>query len=136
MSMQIQNVHLAHLLFLFIAADTLSLGGFYYTMDPLADFPPPMKKFNPIMNMIINNSTKTICYNQTIYNDNRVEEDEFFSLTLIVQDGSAIVTQVDPQLSSTLVKIVNDDGKIHIHVLLLYCSSAGISMSIIIIMCS
>ena len=85
-------------------------------MNPLADFAPPVKDFNPIMNMIINQSKETICYNQTIYDDNRVEEDEFFSLTLIVQDGSAIVTQVDPYLSSTLVKIVNDDGKIHLHV--------------------
>ena len=95
-----------------LAADTLDVRG-HYDMNPLADYAPPVKDFNPIMDMIINKSTETICYNQTIYDDNRVEEDELFSLTLIVQDGSAIVTQVDPQLSSTLVKIVDDDGKLH-----------------------
>ena len=83
-------------------------------MDPLADYVPPVMSFNPIMNMIIGKSTHTICYNQTIYDDSRVEEDEFFSLTLLVQAGSAIVTQVDPELSSTLVKIMDDDGKIHL----------------------
>ena len=83
-------------------------------MDPLADYAPQVKGFNPIMDMIISKSTHTICYNQTIYDDSRVEEDEFFCLILIVQDGSAIVTQVDPEFSSTLVKIVDDDGKIHL----------------------
>ena len=86
--------------FLSLAPDILSSIG-YYLMDSSADYPPPVEGFNSIMNMPVNG---TICYNQTIYDDNRVEDDELFSLTLIVQDGSAIVTQVDPQLGSTVVK--------------------------------
>ena len=81
-------------------------------MDSLADYPPPVEGFNSIMNMALNGTIRAICYNQTIYNDNRVEDDELFSLTLIVQDGSAIVTQVNPQLGSTNVKILDDDGKL------------------------
>ena len=84
----------------YLAPDILSPTG-YYLMDSLADYPPPVEGFNSIMNMALNGTTRAICYNQTIYDDNRVEDDELFSLTLIVQDGSAIVTQVDPQLSSS-----------------------------------
>ena len=91
------------------AADTLSLGGFYL-MDPLADYQPPVQYFNPIMNMAMTGTTRLICYSQTIYDDNRVEEDELFSLTLIVQDESAMKTIVHPQLSSTFVRILDDDS--------------------------
>ena len=93
-------------------------------MDPLADYAPPVRSFNPIMDLVITVTTRLICYNQTIYDDSRVEENEFFSLTLIVQDGSAIMTQVDPQLSSTVVKIVDDDGKLQLLLLFFYYSCA------------
>ena len=78
-------------------------------MDPMADYAARVEDF-----AIINESNGTICYNLTIYDDNEIEDDELFSLTLIVQDGSAIITQVDPQLSSTIVKIVDNDGKLTI----------------------
>ena len=96
-------------IFILTAADTLNSVGFYL-MDPLADYPPPVQYFNPIMNMVITGTTRAICYNQTIYDDIRVEEDEFFSLTLIVQDGSAENTETHSQLSSTFVWILDDDG--------------------------
>ena len=79
-------------------------------MDPLADYPPPVQYFNPIKNMVITGTTRAICYNQTIYDDIRVEDNEFFSLTLIVQDGSAMKTSVHSQLSNTFVWILDNDG--------------------------
>ena len=91
------------------AADTLDAVG-VYLRNPSADYPPPVQYFNPIMNMVITGTTRAICYNQIIYDDIRVEEDEFFSLTLIVQDGSALKTTVHSQLSSTFVWILDDDG--------------------------
>ena len=81
-------------------------------MDEGADYPPPVHRFNPIRNMVITETARVICYNQTIYDDDRVEEDEFFSLTLTVQDRSALITLVDPQLSSAVIKIVDDDGEL------------------------
>ena len=100
----------SHNIFISTAADTFSLGGFY-RMDEGADYPPVIAGFNPIMNMVITGTNRVICYNQTIYDDDRVEEDEFFSLTLTVQDGSAQITLVDPQLSTAVIKIVDDDGE-------------------------
>ena len=73
------------------------------------DYPQLIIDFNPIMNMVITGTNRVICYNQTIYDDDRVEEDEFFSLTLTVQNGSALITVVDPQLSSAVIKIVDDE---------------------------
>ena len=79
-------------------------------MDPMADYKPPVKGFNHIMGMVITGTTTVLCYNQIIYDDNHVEDDELFSLTLTVQDQSTMVAQVDPLRNSALVKIVNDDG--------------------------
>ena len=83
-------------------------------MNPNADYPPPVKGFNPIteMNLIITETNRVICYNQTIYDDDRPEDDEYFSLILIVQSESAIPTQVDSKLNTALVKIINDDGEL------------------------
>ena len=96
--------------FVFTAPDSLDTFGFHM-MNPLADYPPPVKGLNSIRNMAITNTTRVICYNQTIYDDDRMEEDEFFSLTLTVQDRSAMTTVVDPHLSSAVIRIVDDDGK-------------------------
>ena len=79
-------------------------------MDPLADYLPPL---NPIMKMAISGRRRVICYHQTIYDDDCWERNEFFSLTLTVQDESAVTTVVDPQLSSAVVKIVDDDCELH-----------------------
>ena len=40
-----------------------------------------------------------------------MENDELFSLTLTVRDYTISATQVDPLHSSTIVKIVDDDGQ-------------------------
>ena len=81
-------------------------------MDEGADYIPHISGFNPIRDMVITETTRVICYNQTIYDDNHVEDDEFFSLTLTVQDGSALITLVDTQLSSAVIKILDDDGEL------------------------
>ena len=81
-------------------------------MDEGADYPPYIFGFNPIRDKVITGTTRIICYNQTFYDDNRVEEDEFFGITLIVQNGSAMTTQVDMQLSSALIRIVDDDSEL------------------------
>ena len=84
-----------------------------YTTTIFADYRPPVEGFNPIRTMAITEITRVICYNQTIYDDNCMEEDEFFNLTLTIQEGSAVETVVDLQLSSAVVRIVNDDCKLH-----------------------
>ena len=78
-------------------------------MNELADYQPPVKGFNPIRNMAITDGNRIICYNQIIYGDTRVEDDEYFSLTLIARTGSATTTLVDLDRSSAVIKIVDDD---------------------------
>ena len=90
------------------AADTLDLGGFY-NFDNLADYQPPLQSFNPIMRLPITQTNRIICYDQIIYGDTRAEEDECFTLTLTIQDRSSIMTSVDPQRSSAVIQIVDDD---------------------------
>ena len=90
-----------------LAADTLDVLGFY-NMDELADFRPPVQFFNPIRHMAITETNRVICYNQIIYGDGQDEEDEYFSLTLTVQDRSFAV---DSQYSISVIRIVDDDGR-------------------------
>ena len=98
------------------APDTLDLFG-HYQMDEFADYPAPVMGFNPITRMDIRGITKVICYNQTIYDDDRFEGDEFFSLTLTVQGESVMTTQVDLDLNSAIITIVDieDSEYFNIH---------------------
>ena len=99
------------MLFIFpTAPDEINSLGFYQMLN-FSDYQPPFQRFNPIMMMVITGTNTVLCYNLTIYDDDRVEEDEFFSLTLTVQDGSAMTTVVDPQLSSAVFRIVDDDSE-------------------------
>ena len=77
-------------------------------MDVLADYPPPEQ------GIVITGTDRIVCYNQTINDDSCVEGVEFFSLTLTVQDGSALTT-VDARLSSAVIMIVDDDGELETH---------------------
>ena len=97
-------------MYLSTAPDEIDSFGFYKRLN-FSDYETPFQTFNPIMMMVITGTNTVLCYNQIIYDDDRVEEDEFFSLTLTVQDGSAMTTVVDPQLSSAVFMIVNDDGE-------------------------
>ena len=96
------------------AADTLNIVG-DYNMDELADYRPTVQYFNPIMRLAITDTNRVICYDQIIYSDTCVEEDECFSLTLIVQDRSSTVASVDLQRSNALIKIVDDDDGMLTH---------------------
>ena len=80
-------------------------------MLEFSDYQPPIQFLNPIRMMVITGTNTILCYNLIIYNDDRVEEDESFSLTLMVQDESAMTTVVDPQLSSAVFRIVDDDSE-------------------------
>ena len=84
-------------------------------MDEGADYPPYIFGFNPIRDKVITGTTRTICYNQTIYDDDLAEENEIFILILTAQDGSAVTTQVDSQLSSAIITILDDDSELLIY---------------------
>ena len=68
--------------------DTINIFGFY-NMDPGSDYPPPLEgRSEQIKDFPITQTTRRVCYTQSIYEDEEVEEDEFFSVILIIQDQS------------------------------------------------
>ena len=79
-----------------------------FPLDSSTDYSPPEQ------GMVITGTDRVVCYNQTINDDSCVEGDEFFNLTLTVQDGSA-VTNVDARLSSTVIVIMDNDGELKIY---------------------
>ena len=88
--------------------DTIDPFGFY-NMDEHADYPPPIKgRRYQIRESAITSMTQTVCYDQTIYTDDRNETDEYFSLTLTIQENSDPRTVVDAVLGSTIFKIMNN----------------------------
>ena len=78
-------------------------------MNPLADYRPVVEGRNQIRETPITDTTRVICYNQIIHDDKRIEEDEFFGLSLILRVGTHERTEVDSELNSVLVKIEDND---------------------------
>ena len=71
------------------APDTIDPLFGFYNMDPGSDYPPPLEgRSEQIKDFPITQTTRVVCYNQAIYEDETVEQDEFFSVVLIIQDGS------------------------------------------------
>ena len=80
-------------------------------MDPGSDYPPPLEdRAEQIKDLPITQTTRVVCYNQAIYEDETVEQDEFFSIIIIIQDNSAEGTVIDPAFSRAVFKIVDNDG--------------------------
>ena len=79
-------------------------------MDPGSDYPPPLEGLSgQIRDFPINQTTRVVCYNQAIYEDDAVEQDESFSLILIIRDNSAEGTEIDPNFSHAVLTIRDND---------------------------
>ena len=76
------------------------------------DYPQQLLGFNDLRDIQIrenayNEIRRRICYNQTIYNDVRLEADEWTGLTLQIGASTArTVTGID----HTAIRIIDDDG--------------------------
>ena len=66
-------------------------------MAPGTDYEEQIRGINRIRNTVINATTQIICYNQTIYDDMRLEVTEYAGLTLAVRDSS-VHTEVQQNL--------------------------------------
>ena len=70
---------------------------------------------NLIRDTVITATRRIICYNQTIYNDMRLEVSEYTGLGLIVDNAlSTVLTEVEPMYNESAILIIDDDGKLHI----------------------
>ena len=54
--------------------------------------------------------TSIICYNQTIYDDMRLETSEYLGLTLAVND-TTVSTSIPPMYSQVAIQILDNDSK-------------------------
>ena len=66
--------------------------------------------FDLIIDNIFNYTISVICYNQTIYDDMRLEVSEYLGLTLTVNDTYDI-TYILPKYSQAAIQILDNDSK-------------------------
>ena len=71
------------------------------------DYPHQLLGFNDLRGIQILETRRRICYNQTVYDDVRLENDEWIGLTLQIGASTArTVTGID----HTAIRIIDDDG--------------------------
>ena len=84
-------------------------------MVELSDYEQPILGFNPIRDKEINATRRVICYNQTIYDDVRLEMSEYAGMTLAVDSDPArttVKTLIQPMYDQVAIQILDDDGKL------------------------
>ena len=71
------------------------------------DYPQQLLGLNDLRTIQILETMRTICYDQTVYDDLRLEADEWIGLTLQIGDSTTrTVTGID----HTAIRIIDDDG--------------------------
>ena len=79
-------------------------------MATMTDYEEQIRGNNHIRNAVITATSRIICYNQTIYDDIRLEMSEYAGLTLAVRDAS-VLTEVQPMYDRATIMILDDDCK-------------------------
>lgn len=82
-------------------------------MRESSDYAQQTRTVNVIDDFLIYEFMRIICYNQVIYEDARVEYDEYAGLTLGVIHNmfTTIDTVVKPMYGDAAVLIIDNDGK-------------------------
>ena len=81
-------------------------------MLPMTDYEEQTIAINLIMDAKITALRRIICYNQTIYNDMRLEVAEYTGLGLVPDDTlSTVSTRVEPMYNESSILIIDDDSK-------------------------
>ena len=79
-------------------------------MAPLTDYAAQTIGTNAIDDETITELMRIVCYDQPIYDDECLEEDEYFGLTLHVDDAS-VLTVVQPMYDQAAILIQDNDSK-------------------------
>ena len=83
-----------------------------HSMVEGTDFAQEVIGVNAISCQVISEERRTICYNQTIYDDATPETDEYLGLTLAVSLRlSSVVTEVEPKYDQAAILILDDDSE-------------------------
>ena len=77
-----------------------------------SDYAQQTLQVNRINNTQINELTRIMCYNQTVYDDGSVELDEYIGLTLGLGEDTnpAVPKMVDPDYSQASILILDNDS--------------------------
>ena len=100
-------------------------------MRPMTDYEEQTSPFSSrISNTVINATRTIICYDQPIYDDDRLEPIEYAGLGLSANpedffiNPSSVLTIVRPMYDDSVICIVDDDGKCMISsVSMIHCES-------------
>ena len=86
-----------------------------YRMDPSSDYEAQVYFFNRIRYTFIHANRRIVCYNQTIYDDMRLEVSEYFGLKLYVEEYyTTFPTEVQPMYDEVAIQILDNDSKQYI----------------------
>ena len=102
---------------LFSAPDVFNRG-VGYTMAPMTDYEEQTESQNRIRDTVISATRRVICYNQPIYNDERLEVSEYAGLQLSVIKSDIIVV-VEKNYDNAAILILDDDSKLLLHIIIL-----------------
>ena len=87
-------------------------------MTPMTDYEEQTSPFSSrISDTVINATRRIICYDQPIYDDDRLESIEYAGLGLSANpkdffiNPSSLLTVVRPMYDDSVICIVDDDGK-------------------------
>ena len=98
--------------FFFSAPDVFDRRTGSYPMAPLTDYEEQTRSQNIIRNILINATRRVICYDQPIYNDERLELSEYAGLQLDVREASVDLVLVQKRYDNAAILIVDDDGEL------------------------
>ena len=73
------------------------------------DYPQQTSTVNLIYNQQITNEIRIVCYNQTIYDDGRLEASEYVGLSLGIRQATAI-TNIYQGYNFAAIQIVDNDS--------------------------
>ena len=78
---------------------------------PNADYEKQKLGQSAIRKEIITELSRKVCYNQTIYDDERLEATEYSGLTLVVQGFPATTAPTTVGIEHTALRIIDNDSK-------------------------
>ena len=99
---------LLHIVYILAAPDTDDPLFGTYNMDLGSDFPPPFIGKSHLQGISLTQSNRSRCFNQITYADERVENDEYFSLGIVLDTTrmNPPMLAIDSTRGTTDVRIV------------------------------
>ena len=76
------------------------------------DYQEQTRSRNIIRNTRINATRRVVCYNQPIYNDERLELSEYAGLQLDVREASVDLVLVQEHYANAAIQILDDDSEL------------------------